>query len=250
MFGYPRRPKVYQIFAFFIVCRATSLSWGAFTPIVIFHDGVYPSYFGNSNPTGSAQVNIFGSNPGYLNQMTGGIAGGATGTVGIFDPYENDTELVALAIQVADNAGDEHSLSGLDDPALENIVSDINTSNPNIGLTAYAYDAAPQIYARQIASLTAGETANLGQPFDILLVENYNIIFPHSFLDWGFDFSAEIGNSDGIVALSLTDVGAIPEPTGLPLIFLGLAGLLNWRGRRTASPIARAHQTRLACEFQ
>src|ERR1700733_3902708 len=57
-----------------------------------------PLYSGISNPPGSAQVNIVGSSPGYLNDITGGSNGGATGAIGILDPYQNDTELLAIAI--------------------------------------------------------------------------------------------------------------------------------------------------------
>jgi hypothetical protein len=210
-----------------------SKAFGAFQAVILLgQDGFDAPVTGTSNPAGIAQVNPSVDSPGYLNQMSGGINGGATGAVGILNPYGN-TELVALAIHVTDNAGDSHSLSSGGDPALADIVSDLNISAAYFGegMTAYAFGGAPQEYSGQVAALSAGETANRGQPFDILLVENFSPFIPHGFLNWNMDFSGEIGNADGITALSITDVGAIPEPAAGSLVILLGAALLFQRAR-------------------
>jgi hypothetical protein len=42
-------------------------------------------------------------------------------------------------------------------------------------------------------------------------------------LEWGFNFSGEIGNLDGITALEVTDVGVIPEPGCGLLVVAGVS---------------------------
>jgi hypothetical protein len=202
--------------------------------IQIGHDPALPVFFtGTSNPPGLDQVNVIGSNPAYLNNMSGGLHGGATGNVEIADPGAGPAELIAVAIHLTDSAGPSHSLSGLDDPALSAIVIDLNNSALNYGYIAYAYGSPPQQFANAISALSAGEIADGGQPFDILLSEIY-LLFPFPGMAWGFDFSNEIGNLDGITALSITDVGAIPEPRTASLMLLCGVDLLRRRCARSA----------------
>ena len=191
-------------------------------------DAAFASFTGISNPpTGFPNIGIAISDgsPGYLNQITGGPNGGATGAIGIVDPYLSDNEIVALAVHVTDNAGTSHSLSSLGDPALTDIVADLNSSPfDSSRLTAYPFGSPPQQYSAQVGALSSGELANGGQPFDILVVEFYRFPGSPDFLNWSFDFHQEIGNPDGITSLSITDVGAIPEPSA-PCIAL-LSGVV------------------------
>jgi hypothetical protein len=205
--------------------------------IQISHDPVpFPFFGGTSNPQGPSylQVNTVGDNPGYLNNMSGGLNGGATGNVAMPSLVVGETELVGIAIHVADSSGSSHSLSTNNDPALLSIVNDLNNSpfEVNSGQMAYSYTNAPEQYADQIAALSAGEQANSGQPFDILVVETYPNFPSFLSLQWGFDFSDEIGNLDGISTLSITDVGGIvPEPAEASLAFLAGLALVRFRQR-------------------
>jgi hypothetical protein len=129
---------------------------------------------------------------------------------------------VGLAIHVTDTAGPSHSLSALNDPALADIVSDLNanTEHGDSIVTAYAYGAAPADFAGALAALSAGEATHGGQPFDILLTATPLL---GNTAYWTLDFSNEVGNLDGITALSVTDIGAVPEPAVLsPALTLGL----------------------------
>jgi len=224
---------VIVVLAFFGFRPGSSLAAANYANVFLGEDAAFVAFTGASNPLPSGYINIVGGNPGYLNGISGGQFGGARGSVGIIDPYENDVELVGLAITVTDYAGNAHSLSDLDDPALADIVNDLNASSAyyNIGITAYAYSAAPKQYVNQLAALSAGESVNNGQPFDILLISANQFSLPHSFLNWSFDFSNEIGNPDGITALSITDIGALPEPAAADLVLLGSAILLGRRHR-------------------
>jgi len=183
-------------------------------------------------------VNTGGGMPGFVNNLTGGSNGGATGNVSIYNPdftVAGRTEMVAAAIHATDSAGPSHSLSSLSDPALADIVFDLN--HANIGgvatVTAYAFANAPAQYAPQVAALAAGEAANGGQSFDLLLtINNTNLPLQQvGGLWWAFDLSGEIGQLDGISAIKVTDVAAVPEPTaGLLLLLVG--AVLVTRGHR------------------
>jgi hypothetical protein len=207
--------------------------------IYLTHDAFPPYYTGTSHPAGIRHVNVVAAAPGYLNDMSGGADGGADGTVTISPANYGQTQLTALAIHVTDAAGASHSLSTLNDPALADIVNDLNVpfnivaadGPPSYG-TAYSFAAAPPQYAVAVGTLAAGEAQSGGQPFDIL------VAFPSpdatgGDLAWYLYFQTEIGTLDGITALSVTDVGSIntvPEPASLSV--LSLPALLLLRRRR------------------
>src|ERR1700733_12819607 len=180
-----------MIVASFLGCCCETSAAEHSAGITLGEDAGYSRFTGVSSPTGSAEVNIENGNPGYLNNITGGEFGGSTGTGGIVDPYVNDVELVGLAIHITDTAGASHSLSDDDDPALTDIVSDLNSLGlGGSGYIAYPYSEAPRQYTGQLNELSAGESANGGQPFDILIAEFYRIPAPYppggnsSFLNW------------------------------------------------------------------
>jgi hypothetical protein len=205
--------------------------------IVLTHDALAtPLYAGTSNPTGSFEINPIGGNPGYLNGISGGAMGTATGQVGTHPVQPGVIELVAVAIHVTDSAGPSHSLSSLNDQALADMVNDLNnsTSHGDSTITAYAYGAAPTGYANAEAALSAGEVANSGQPFDILLTA---IPLVGSVAYWSLDLHNEVGNLDGITALTVTDIGAVPEPRAWTFLTVGLVGIVLAR-RRRREPLA------------
>jgi hypothetical protein len=205
--------------------------------ISIIHDAFPPVYTGTSHPAGSFHVNVVAPAPGYFNGMSGGSDGGAYGEVAITPADFGQTQLAALAIHVTDAAGASHSLSTLNDPALADIVNDLNVpfnisadGDPGI---AYPFAAAPPQYAAAVATLAAGEALNGGQPFDILVALTYPEP-PAGDFAWYLSLANEIGNLDGITALSVTDVGgmnipAVPEPVGLSLLSLPALLLLRRR---------------------
>jgi len=196
--------------------------------IQVVHDTFLPVYTGMSHPAGNYSVNVVAPAPGYFNGMSGGSDGGAHGFLSITPADFGQTQITALAIHVTDSAGASHSLSSLNDQALADIVNDLNIP-PNISAagasgTACPFGAAPPQYAAAVATLSAGEALNGGQPFDIL------VAFPSpdatgGQFEWGLSFQGEIGNLDGITALSVTDVGsmnipAVPEPASLATLAL------------------------------
>lgn len=193
-----------------------------------------PFFTGTYLPAGGPPgvIRTSGGVPGYLNGVSGGAFGGGTGEVLIGTVGAGETELVAFSIHLTDTAGPSHSLSDLNDPALAHVVADLN--HPYVFgpiLTAYAYNNAPAQYADALSILSAGEVANGGQPFDILVtatnVGNNGV--------WTTDFSGEIGFLDGITALTITDIGAVPEPScGALFALVSLAALR----RRRRSPQA------------
>lgn len=198
---------------------------------------VFPWYTGISTPSGPFQINITPGTPGYLNGISGGQDGGSDGMALITATGAGSVYLVGLAIDVSDTAGPSHSLSSLGDPALGDIVNDLRNQSifGEIVPYAYAYNQAPAQYAAAESTLSAGESANGGQPFDILLVATDPGISNHYV--WSPDFSNEIGNLDGITSLGVTDMGAftsaVPEPSSAAALMLALP-LLIWRKRRPA----------------
>jgi hypothetical protein len=206
--------------------------------ITVSEDPTPPTFFtGTSNPPGPVLVNISAAGPGYLNGVSGGSFGSSDGNFDV-GPQQltGVVQLAALAIHLTDSAGASHSLSSLNDPALMDIVSDLNTSSGSgeATLALYAYNSAPQQFAGSQALLSAGETANGGQPFDILVV--VTPIFPTESDPgwWSVGFSDEIGSLDGITSLSVTDIGVVnaPEPATVTLVLLVLIGVSLRRGRR------------------
>jgi len=176
--------------------------------------------------------------PGFFNGMSGGTSGGAAGDLAIYAGFE-PTQLTAVAIHVTDAAGASHSLSSLNDPALADVLIDLGAplQNGNTGVSAiYPYAAAPSEFSSVLATLSAGETANGGQPFDLLFVSHYDDDTPLDYL-WNISFAGEIGNMDGITALSVTDIGAIgipsvPEPATTGLAAAAAVILMFRRHRR------------------
>jgi hypothetical protein len=203
-------------------------------PAVIFavsdpYPGI-PFFSGNGNPPNEGYIDV-PSGLDYLNNMYGGAFGGATG----FLPMEAPTHgIVAIAIHVTDSAGPSHSLSTLGDPSLGGIVSDLN----KLDINAYAFNDAPPQYAGYVATLSAGEAARGGQPFDILIdpssdPSNDFLNFNGYYMPlWLFDFSGEIGMQDNITSLQITDIGAIPEPSSAFIVLLGGTTVLCRRRRR------------------
>src|SRR6185312_9348105 len=94
-----------------------------------------PFFTGTFHPDGNSIAAGQGT-PGYLNGVSGGSSGGATGQLIIGAAAPGQTSLVAFAIHVTDTAGTSHSLSTLNDPALADVVNDLNhptligTGNP------------------------------------------------------------------------------------------------------------------------
>jgi hypothetical protein len=199
--------------------------------VSVAHDPLLSSFYsGTSNPSGPNQVNVStGGTPGYLNGITGGLGGGSAGNLLITPPPSNGTLFVGIALHVTDAAGPSHSLSALDDPALGDIVADLNIgSGGDFPINEYAYSGAPSQYSAALAPLSEGESANGGQPFDILIVGTNTTGIRAGV--WALVFSNEIGNLDGITALSVTDVGAVPEP-GAAALSPCLLLLIRWRSR-------------------
>jgi hypothetical protein len=201
--------------------------------VAVAHDPLLNDYTGTSHPSGTYQINLAGNVPGYLNGISGGQnAGSAGGLISTRFAGNQVLYLMGIAIHVTDTAGTSHSLSALNDPALTDIVSDLN--NPPFGgdfvPIAYAYNNAPSQYSMGEAALSAGESANGGQPFDILMVGiDNNFVFPDAV--WSLGFADEVGNLDGITALSVTDVGLLaPEPSSA--MMLGVILLIGLYRRR------------------
>ncbi len=197
-------------------------------------------YSGDSSPSGPSQINIVGSTPGYLNNVSGGSAGGAAGVFTLSWTNPQEGLLIGLAVHITDTAGASHSLSSLNDSELSHIAGNLSfpIDAPGFPTRAFAFNAVPSRFANGAAALAAGESAVGGQPFDILLVsqpDSFDFpgrLAPPSLSFWTIDLSSLIGHSDGITAISVTDIGALPEPTGLPLILFGVAGLLSHRRSR------------------
>ena len=228
-----------------------STAMGHHSAYVVMGYDAYPVPFftGTSNPpsppSGFPQISTAVNNPGYLNGISGGANNGATGNVSIMDAQfetAGATELVAAAITVSDSAGNNHSLSSKNDPVLSAIVNDLNNP-PLFGLfpvTAYPFNESPPQFADDISALSAGESANGGQPFDILLsITNNNAFpsFPFATQAWAFDFSNEVDNLVGVklTSLQVTDIGAIPgvvpEPATVSLITPAALLILKRRRR-------------------
>jgi len=197
-----------------------------------------PFFSGTLNPPGVTRssdgfpLSVGPGKPAYLNNVSGGDAGNSRGELGIGPAGQ--TVLVAFAIHVTDTAGASHSLSALNDPALADIVNDLNhpslmgAGNP---VAVYAYADAPAQYAGALALLSSGEAGYGGQPFDILATAT---VRPLNGI-WATDFSGAIAEKigsplDGITSLSITDLGAIPEPSTFSVILpLGLLFLSHRR---------------------
>jgi hypothetical protein len=191
----------------------------------------FPVFTGTLHPSDSNQYAPIALGPGYLNNIAGGSNDGATGFATIDDVPFGETEFVALAINISDLTGGPHRLSSENDPALGDIVSDLNNPAVNGGYTAYAFSDIPQAYAGAAAALATGESEYGGQPFDILVAENSTNPTPYEVLKWNFDFSGEIfSQQDEVSAISITDIGAIPEPSATALLaFVGSAVLFGRR---------------------
>ena len=226
-----------------LLAGATIPALAAHSAFVVMGYDAYPVPFftGISSPTGPSQINVVSGNPGFLNNLSGGSNGGATGNVSVNDAQFtnfNATELVALAIQVTDSAGPQHSLSADSDPALGDIVNDLN--NSSFGgvfiASAYPFASVPSEFQSAANALSSGEQT-LGKPFDILLSITDNWPgFPFNQLAWASDFSNEVGNLDGITSLKITDADAaqgpvVPEPACGSLVLLFAAVFLRRRSR-------------------
>jgi hypothetical protein len=210
--------------------RASLASHSAIT--LVGHDPVLSFYAGTSNPSGTYQINLQNGSPGYLNGISGGQDAGSAGGVMITSTPTGSMYLVGVAIQVTDTAGPLHSLSTMNDAALGDIVADLNLdSGGDVILHTYPFQSAPSQYSSAEAVLAAGEAANGGQPFDLLLAGT-NLGMFGGFDVWTFDFHNEVGNLDGITALNVTDVGAIPEPAASSLAVAGAALLFRRRRSR------------------
>jgi hypothetical protein len=167
-----------------------------------------PFYVGTSSPpAGVSGIELVGGAPGYLNGLSGGASAGAAGDVGISPLAKGQPELIAISIHLADTAGPSRSLSSLNDPALADIVADLNASTglSPIPLTAYAFNSAPPQFAAAQLMLSSGEAASSGQPFDIVLATSNLVEAGHVLI---LNFSGEFEALDGISAIS--DVGAPP----------------------------------------
>jgi hypothetical protein len=200
-------------------------------------------YTGASTPAAPmGNISVVGGEPGYLNEISAGTFGTAGGQVGITGQVgSGPIELVGIAIHVTDTGGASHSLSTGSDPALADIVGDLNHSNPpSLGypITVYAYNSAPLQYAAALSTMSAGETSLGGQPFDVLLAASP----PFDVGYWTLDLHNEIGNLDGITALSVTDVGAVPEPAALALTLMLSVSLVRCRAVPRPLDIADAPQ--------
>jgi hypothetical protein len=194
-------------------------------------DPIFSPYSGTTNPSGTFQINLAGGLPGYLNGVTGGQDGGAAGGI-IIQRVPQAIFTVGVAIHVTDSAGASHSLSALNDPSLGDIVADLTLgSGGAFPVTAYAYNSAPSQYSAAELALGTGEAANGGQPFDILLAGVDNFPPGRNEFIWNFWFSNEVGNLDGISALSVTDVGAVPEPAAATALFTCVLLLIQRRPR-------------------
>jgi hypothetical protein len=229
--------RIAGVAAGILVLACASSVHAAFAYIQAGLDVLLPSIFtGTLDPVDTSPFDPIALNPGYLNNISGGSNGGATGFRQITDVPVGETEFVALAINVTDLTDDfaPHRLSSDNDPALAHIISDLNTVI-NAGYTAYAFNDVPQAYVGAAAPLAAGEAANGGQPFDILVADSEAFAEPNlSNLFWNFDFSGEIeSQQDNIIALSITDIGAIPEPCANVLLVVCGGALLLARRPRT-----------------
>jgi hypothetical protein len=199
-----------------------------------------PFFTGTFNPPGDGYSLSAGpGSPAFLNNVSGGSAGHSSGELLIGAAPAGQTALVAFAIHVTDTAGPSHSLSALNDPALADVVNDLNhptlvgSGNP---VTVYAYADAPAQYAGALALLSADEATYGGQPFDILAtvtVKPLNGV-------WATDFSNALGGHfDGMTALSITDIGAIPEPSTFSVVLAVVLLVLSYR-RRSDNILSRS----------
>jgi hypothetical protein len=214
-----------------LLLSASSARAGHSASVGIAIDPIIPQYTGTSNPGGAFQINLSGGLPGYLNGIGGGENGGSEGCI-IIQRIPQSTFLVGIAITLADQAGPSHSISTLNDPALGDIVADLNVgSGGSFAITAYPYDAAPSQYSGAQATLSASESAKGGQPFGILLVGVDTFPLGRNEFVWNFAFSNEIGNLDGITSLAVTDVGALPEPSACIIVFGCAPFLIRHRAR-------------------
>jgi hypothetical protein len=196
---------------------------------VVSHDLFINTFNGTSSTVGINQINLVGATPGYFNNLSL-PAGTATGAVTITALPQGITTVAGLAVHVTDTAGPSHSLSTLNDPALADLIFDLNHSGigGDFVVTTYAYNAAPPQYANAEAALSAGEAALGGQPFDLLLTGANSFPPIGTRMYWSMDFSPVIG----ITAIGMTDVGAVPEPTGAAMLGLLAAPALLARRRR------------------
>ena len=206
---------------------------------VFFYDPIDLQYSGNSNPFGPPwQIILKDGRPGYLNRISGGANGGASGyAFATHFPNTATTYLMGAAIRVTDTAGASHSLSAMNDPALNDIVADINALGNEVffSIAVYPYNSPPSRYSSAEAVLSAGESANGGQPFDILVTATDKPTFgftDYSLAIWDPYFTNEIGNLDGITAIKVTDLGLLPEPSGTAPLTLGTFAVLARRRRR------------------
>jgi hypothetical protein len=146
--------------------------------------------------------------PGYTTvTTTGGLSNGYVEASG-FSPAD-DTEVYALKLDV----------SGVavlpTDARLQTIVNDINASSASDGVTASLVTSSP--------SLALGYFAG----YDILLTSNgTTTLNAQDFL--GFNFA----NETNVSGVTVTNIGAVPEPTALALMTAGATGLVARRRRR------------------
>jgi hypothetical protein len=210
--------------------------------VVVGYDAFLTDFQGTSDPTGPGQINLTNGQPGFFNGISGGVVGSEEGNINVEDSQFDTpgiTELLALAIQVVDTSGSLHSLSQGNDPALADIINDVNTSSFGgpYAVTAYPFDNLPQQYKSYGSTLASGELQAHGQPFDILASVTYPGQFPPNHAEWGINFSNEVGNLDGINFLEVSDAGAIsgpfvPEPASAGLLLVDAAAILGLRRER------------------
>jgi hypothetical protein len=195
-----------------------------------FYDPIDVQYSGTSNPPGppSVQINLANGQPGYLNAISGGANGGASGYVfATHFPNVVTTYILGIAVHVTDTTGASHSLSALNDPALNDIVTDINASGNQFfcSVVAYPYNSAPSQYSTAEAVLSAGESAN-GGPFDLLITATDTGSTGSALDIWEPSFTNEINNLDGITAINVTDLGLVPEPSSAAVFGLAAFAML------------------------
>lgn len=204
------------------------------------HDPFLTQYNGTVNGNGyfyALNAPILTPGVAFLNKVTGGASGGASGNVLIADPNQGQTslELVAIAVHVK-VGGQNESLTNSGDASV--VANDLNAGDLTDGgifpLTAYAYSAIPAQYSGAAAVLSAQEQA-FGAPFDLLLVTTVGTTSFGTSLFWDFDLAGELASAGGpFNTIQVTDIGVIPEPSAAVMALV----------LTTVLPVCRRHRAR------